>query len=165
MIDDSKLLANALAYSDGSGTGLREEAKLGHGTDGSVWTTRHQTAVKALALPATFERELAAYVRLDELEIRRLHGHYIPQLLGHDHERLVLEMTIVQPPFLLDFGKAYVDRTPPYWNDAQLMANAREEWADLFDERWPDVVALLGALESFGIYYVDPRPGNIVFSD
>ncbi|QDT70269.1 hypothetical protein MalM25_32150 [Planctomycetes bacterium MalM25] len=163
MFNDSRLLINATAYCDRNGTGLLKEAKLGHGTDGAVWATAHGTAVKAFELATTYSRELAAYQRLAELRLRRLHGHYIPHLLNFDDELLVIEMTIVRPPFLLDFGKAYVDRPPPYWDDSQLVANARAEWAELFGERWPDVAALLGALQETGVYYVDPRPGNIHF--
>lgn len=140
-----------------------KEAKLGHGTDGAVWSTAHGTAVEAFELTTTYAREYDAYQRLAELGLRRLHGNYIPHLLGHDDELHVIDMTIVQAPFLLDFGKAYVDRPPPYWDDPQLVANARAEWAELFGERWPDVAALLAALEQIGLYYVDPRPGNIHF--
>lgn len=163
MFDDSNLLGKAKAYCKDNGRVLLPKAKLGHGTDGAVWSTTIDSAVKALNLHSTYLREVAAYERLAEKKITKLHGLNVPELLGYDEELLVIEMTIVQPPFLLDFGKAYVDRQPPYWDDAQLVANAHEEWASLFDDRWPDVVALLGALESLGIYYVDPRPGNIVF--
>lgn len=65
-------------------------------------------------LRSTYERELAAYRRLHEIGWEQLHGLNIPHLLNFDNERLVIEMTIVHPPFLLDFGKAYVDRPPPY---------------------------------------------------
>ena len=32
-------------------------------------------------------------------------------------------MTIVSPPFLLDFGKVYLDSPPPYWDDLEIMSN------------------------------------------
>lgn len=163
MIDDSLLFKNACQYADLIGTRLRREAKLGHGTDGAVWATTRKTAIKALGWQPTYQREVAAYERLAERQLTKLHGLNIPELFGYDDELLTIEMTIVRPPFLLDFGKAYVDRQPPYWDDPQLVANAHEEWESLFDERWPDVAALLGAMELLGIYYVDPRPGNIVF--
>ena len=127
MIDDSLLFKNACRNADLIGTRLRREAKLGHGTDGAVWATTRKTAIKALSLQATYQREVAAYERLAERKISKLHGLNVPELLGYDEELLVIEMTIVQPPFLLDFGKAYVDRQPPYWDDAQLVANAHEE--------------------------------------
>lgn len=165
MNDDSLLLDAASEYSNRNGTQLVKEAKLGHGTDGAVWRTSHQTAVKAFELERTYQRELAAYRRLSEHNMRRLHGFFVPLIVGHDDDLLVIEMTIVQPPFLLDFGKAYVDQPPPYWDDPQLMENARLEWSELFDERWPEVEALLQALQMIGVYYVDPRPGNIVFAD
>jgi hypothetical protein len=31
-----------------------------------------------------------------------------------------------------------------------------------FGKKWPDVQSLLAALESFQIYYLDPKPQNIV---
>lgn len=165
MIDDSRLLANATRYCHDNDLLILPKAKLGFGTDGSVWRTSRRTAVKGLYLEQTFSREVTAYQRLAECGLNTLHGLAIPELLGNESDLLVIEMTILRPPFLLDFGKAYVDRPPPYWNDEQLMANAYREWEELLDERWQEVAALLGALQSLGIYYVDPRPGNIVFRD
>lgn len=164
MFNDSNLFTNAKRYAEHNGITIESKEKLGFGTDGTVWDSSRNSAVKALYLERTFQRELDAYKRIAEHGLDSLHGLFIPQILGHDDELLVIEMTIVQPPFLLDFGKAYVDQKPPYWDDPQLVANARAEWAELFEDRWPEVESLLAALEKYGIYYVDPRPGNIVFS-
>jgi hypothetical protein len=36
---------------------------------------------------------------------------------------------------------------------------------DDFGKNWPTVRSLLAALESFQIYYLDPKPQNIVLGD
>ena len=74
-------------------------------------------------------------------------------------------MSIVSPPFLLDFGKVYLDSPPPYWNDAEIMANWHAEGKENFGPRWSQVLSLIGLLQKLGIWYVDPKPGNIMFSD
>ena len=74
-------------------------------------------------------------------------------------------MTLVRPPFLLDFGKVYIDHPPPYWGDTQLMANFHAEGRENFQSRWPVVLRALSILRGHGIYYVDPRPGNVTFGD
>jgi len=45
------------------------------------------------------------------------------------------------------------------------MANWRAEGRENFGDRWSIVMSLVRALQKFGIYYVDPKPGNIMFGD
>jgi hypothetical protein len=74
---------------------------------------------------------------------------------------VVIEMSIVVPPYLIDFGKVYIDkRSDPMWR-RQFELEGRER----FDERWPEVRRLLRLLELHGINYLDPKPGNISFPD
>ncbi len=54
------------------------------------------------------------YLRLRELQVESIRGHAVPQLLHFDDEFLAIEMTIVSPPFCLDFGGAYLDRPPDF---------------------------------------------------
>ena len=84
-------------------------------------------------------------------------------LLDFDDHLLAIEMEIVRPPFLLDFGKVYLDRPPPYADDTQLMATAHAAGKELIGKRWSQVLRVLAALQRFGIYYVDPKPANIDF--
>ena len=74
-------------------------------------------------------------------------------------------MTIVSPPFLLDFGKVYLDSPPPYWDNSEIMSNWHVEGRENFGERWSKVLSLIGWLQKYGIWYVDPKPGNIMFGD
>jgi len=161
MIDDSLLLARAQTYAQSRGILLQEEPRIGHGSDGSVWKTSRNSAVKAVANLPNYANELECYRRLRDAAVNHLHGFDIPVLEGFDDTLLIIEMTIVQPPYLLDFGKVYLDAPPPYWDDRKLRANAYQEWRERFDSRWEDVACVLGILEKYGIYYVDPRPGNI----
>ena len=86
----------------------------------------------------------------------------MPKLLDFDDNLLVVEMTIVSPPFLLDFGKVHLDRRPEF--SAETIAEWRESMKELFEDRWPEVRLLLAALERYGIYYLDAKPGNIMFA-
>jgi hypothetical protein len=72
-------------------------------------------------------------------------------------------MSIVARPFLLDFAGAYLDARPEFPEDkwADWEADKREQ----FEARWPDVKAVLAALETFDVFMVDVSPGNIAFLD
>lgn len=87
---------------------------LGHGLDGTVWETTRQSALKACYRLEAFQRERDCYRRLFEHDVVSLAGLSVPQLLDYDNRRQIIEMTIVFPPCILDFGKAYVDSPPDY---------------------------------------------------
>ena len=72
-------------------------------------------------------------------------------------------MTIVARPFILDFAKVYLDRPPDY--SPEVLADDEERNSEVFEERWREVKSLLWALRQYGIYYMDPKPGNIMFED
>ena len=69
-------------------------------------------------------------------------------------------MGVVKPPYLLDFGKAHFS-SPDF--SPEVMADWEEERRELFGARvWEESIRpLLWKLESLGIYYLDPKPGNI----
>lgn len=48
---------------------------------------------------ALYQRERDVYLRLENLALRRLGGFEIPRLTVCDDHLLIIEMTIVQPPF------------------------------------------------------------------
>lgn len=161
-IDDAKLLANAEAYAESKGIRVIRKQKLGYGSDGSVWRTSRPSAVKALHTEAKYRNELECYKRLSEANVSVLCGFHVPLLEGFADELLVIEMSIVTPPFLLDFGKVWIDQPPPYFFDPQQIANTQADARELFGRAWPDVQFVLYQLrKQFGIYYADPRPGNI----
>src|SRR2546423_7425129 len=81
-------------------------ALLGQGKDGSVWQTDCPSAVKIHLQAELYTREVQAYIRLAERDIAAIAGFNIPKLIGADDDLLAIEMSIVFPPYLLDFASA-----------------------------------------------------------
>lgn len=135
---------------------------LGFGIDGTVWRTT-KTAVKVFERDINYFCESGCYQRLQEFGVSQIEGLEVPQLVDCDDELNALEMTIVRPPYLLDFGKAWLDRPPNYSREDKAMweSQHREWWGD----DWPRVALILWILsEKYGIYYNDPKPGNLVLT-
>lgn len=129
------------------------------GNDGAVWESNQQTAIKALERRDSFIREKDAYLRLRELNVVDIQGFAVPILVDFVDTRQIVEMTVVFPPCILDFAKAYLDRPPEF--SAEVIRDWREQTADLFDDDWDTVECLLDDLQRFGIFYFDAKPGNI----
>jgi hypothetical protein len=165
MTDDSELLSRAEAYANSRGIRLIGKDMLGYGSDGSVWHSSRRTAIKALYRVKSFVHELECYRRLKAAGVRQVGVFDVPFLEDYDEELRIVEISIVQPPYLLDFGKVYLDQAPTHLYDEQMMANAHAEWHERFGERWSKVRHAMRMLEKHGIYYYDPRPGNVCFGD
>ena len=165
MSEKDLLLARAQTYVQSRRIALRTDATLGYGSDGTIWRSTRPSAVKVFEHNKSYQVEKGSYLRLQERGIEVLTGLTVPSLIDFDDELGVVEMEIVRPPFLLDFGKVYLDRPPPYWGDKQIIANMHVEGRELFGRNWSRVLSALAALRSLGIYYVDPKPGNISFGD
>ncbi len=82
---------------------------LGSGAEGFVFPTPAATAVKIFTYNEKFVRELSVYQRLREHNATDVLGFAIPRLVNFDANLLVIEMPLVQPPFLLDFAQAVLD--------------------------------------------------------
>jgi hypothetical protein len=165
MADASDLLLHAEEYAHFRSISLIGKDMLGYGSDGSVWTSSRRTAIKACYDSKRFALELESYLRLREAKVRHIGMFSVPGLEDFDDDLLVIEITVVQPPHLLDFGKVYLDFPPTHLYDEQMMANAYEEWTERFGDRWNKIQHAMKMLEQLGIYYYDPRPGNICFGD
>jgi len=141
---------------------LRIVDRLGGGTDGEVWTTNRKTAVKVFQSQKNYDMEVGCYQRLRDRGVKNIGQFTIPRLIQSDGTLLAIEMEIVTPPCLLDFGKAYLDGEPEHSNEtwAEHYATQREIWEDKFNE----VQSVLWTLRQLGIYYRDPKPGNIMFA-
>ena len=87
----------------------------------------------------------------------------IPQVRRTDEELFVIEMTIVSPPFVLDFAGAYLDKAPDYPED--VLEAWLAEKAEQFGERWPEVRRVVASFRKWGVYLADVKPGNIEFAD
>ena len=163
MSDDSELLLRAEPYANSRGIRLIGKDMLGYGSDG--WHSSRRTAVKAVYREKNFSQELECYRRLKAAGVRKVGALDVPFLEDFDEDRRIIEISIVQPPYLLDFGKVYLDQAPTHLYDEQMMANAHAEWNERFGKRWSEVRHAMRMLEKQGIYYYDPRPGNVCFGD
>ncbi|MCE9545327.1 MAG: type IV conjugative transfer system protein TraE [Planctomycetia bacterium] len=138
-----------------------ETVHMGFGQDGYLWATEQTTAVKVFARQGNYDRELGCYQRLSEHNITAIGNFRVPRFVGCNDELMIVEMSIVSPPFLLDFGKAYLDQRPDY--SPETIEYWEAEVKELFGDRIGEVKAALRALAAIGIYYYDAKLGNIKF--
>jgi hypothetical protein len=162
MADEPGLYSRAKVYAQNNGCRIVRKARLGGGTDGEVWRSTRPSAIKVVIGTKNYRDELESYQRLKSANIYRLCGFAIPRLIGWDDSLKAIEMSIVEPPYLLDFGKVYFDGPPTSIYDEERLKVGHAEAKANFGSNWPAVAQLLYALqEKVGIWYVDPKPANI----
>jgi hypothetical protein len=141
--------------------------RLGYGVQGIVFQARNQdegqSAIKVHSQETAYRRERNVYSRLRENGIVEIHGSHVPELLNHDDGRLILDMTVVDRPFVLDFGGAFLDFPPDFFDEvlAEWLAEKQEQ----FGHRWTETAAILRYLEDLGIFVIDVNPRNISWRD
>lgn len=165
-MDFSALLRRINQYAAQHGLIIHE--RLGHGIDGIVFKAECQSEAMFSALKAywqgrSFTQQLRAYLRLREHGVSTIRGSNVPQLIAFDDDLQVLEMTIVTPPYILDFAKATLDRGPDF--SEEVLADWQAAKAEEFGSRWPEVQAILRALEAIGVFMNDASPRNIAWPD
>lgn len=149
-------------YAESRFTELASQDYLGSGQDGAVWGTVRKTIVKAVERQPTYSNERDCYRRFQERGVTEIAGFAVPELIDFDDALQVIEMTFVDPPRVLDFGKVWIDRPPPYHDNPAVMSTNRARAMADYGEDWPAVAKLLAVLEgTYGIYYADPNWGNI----
>jgi hypothetical protein len=159
-------LKNTEAYA--ARHGLRIAAQLGFGIHGTVQVVedkikREKSAIKAHLEPDPYEREVSVYERLKQAGIANIQGFHVPQLIRTDRDLLVIEMSIVTRPFVLDFAGAYLDARPEF--SEEIWAEWEQQKREQFGERWRIVRAVMDAFEELDIYLADVTPNNIAFID
>ncbi|MCG8421710.1 MAG: hypothetical protein MJE77_27645 [Proteobacteria bacterium] len=132
---------------------------LGRGDQGEVFATTRRTAIKALHHDVDYRRERDVYLRLRERGVNAIRGCAVPQLQGFDDDLLVVEMTIVRPPCLVDFASAYLDTRPEFPPDVVAAEQMRHR--ETFGETWPLVAEIIEQLAGLGIHLMDISAGNI----
>jgi hypothetical protein len=162
MLEPAEQFELVKAYAQFKGIEVQCKDRLGAGIDGTVWSTQRSSAVKVLYSQKTFENELEAYKRLKAAEIRQLNEFHVPLLIDFDSDKRLIEISIVKPPYVLDFGKVYFDEPPTAIYTPQQLRQAEFEARHLYGADWPRVAKLLRRLQSdFGIWYLDAKPANI----
>jgi hypothetical protein len=135
--------------------------QLGWGGEGLVYATDVRTAIKSYRHAPLYENERNVYFRLRERGVAKVLQFAVPRLIANDDELLALEMSIVSPPFILDFAGAYLDRESPF--DSEQLQEWEAERAEIFGKRWPQVRRAYYTFQSFGILLNDLKPGNVSF--
>ncbi|MCI0642412.1 MAG: hypothetical protein L0Y72_02600 [Gemmataceae bacterium] len=166
MTQREELVRRAIQYAQSNNLTLGEQ--LGFGVHGIVYALKSepgagQPAIKIYERETDYCRERDVYLRLREHEVKAICGCNVPQLLSFDDHLLVIEMSMVKKPFVLDFAGAFLDFGPDF--SEEVMAEWRAEKVEQFGKRWPDVEAIIRELEEYGIHLVDVTPNNISFAD
>ena len=127
--------------------------------------TRERHAVKFFTRSDAYVRELQAYLLIQSAGIGEILGHQVPELIRHDDELQAIEMSVVQPPFLLDFAGAYPEDEAPDF-PPEVWEEWRADKAEQFGDRWPDAERVIDEFRKrVGLVLLDVNPGNIKFAD
>jgi hypothetical protein len=134
---------------------------LGWGVDGVIYLhPSAMTAIKVHARPEKFANELAIYRHLRSRKVFEVEGFAIPKLVNADTRLGVIEMSIVKPPFLLDFAGAYLNRKPDFPDE--VISEWWDRLRDLFEDDFPVAQSVFWTLwRHHKIYYWDMKPGNL----
>ena len=165
MVDRSELVRRASDYCRRAG--LQLGPQLGYGVHGTVFTAQSQSgpdrsAVKVHERDRFYRRERDVYRRLADEGVESVLDFRVPRMLDCDDDLWVIEMTIVTPPFVLDFAGAYLDAPPDY--SAEVLGDWEQEKREQFGQDWPTVQAILRRLQGFGVFLADVTPNNIRFA-
>lgn len=150
-----------MKYAAQKGIDVYLNKPLGEGTDGNVWPTNRKSAVKALLLEKNYVQERNCYQRLEHHRIDQIDGLTIPKLIDFDDELLIVEMEVVKPPYLLDFGKSYLDQSSPF--SQEELSSYHVSLSSYFPSAdIPRVKKICRILKTYyGIEYLDAKPKNI----
>jgi hypothetical protein len=137
----------------------------GPGQDGFVLRSDRLTAVKFFDRVERFNREHEVYRILSNKDIHDIAGHRVPTLVGADEDLRVLEMTIVERPFVLDFAGAKRPEEVPDFEQHVLDEHV-EHLQELFGDRWADAIHVAEMFrQATGFVLLDIHPGNVAFED
>lgn len=140
--DKSKLKAKADKFCSENNTIVTQE--IGFGTQGIVYQTAHNTAIKVYDLQSGYLREKSVYTRLKARKIDSIRGMSIPRIVGWNDDLFVFEMSVVSVP------------CDEVWH---------EQKAEEFGEHWEEAQAVIREIEHrAGICLADINSGNIKFA-
>jgi len=125
---------------------------LGSGTDGWVFSLEPHSVLKVHKTEARFRNELNVYQRLAEHQVNRVGALHVPELENYDAKRLIIEISYVTPPYLIDFGKSHLDHPPTFDDEARQLW--QQEIAYRFGSRCGDALQIyhvtVHSFSSFG---------------
>lgn len=137
--------------------------QLGSGIDGIVYTSSRATAIKVHSSDSAYRREISVYRRLREHGVHSINGFAVPQLIAYSDEHRVVEISIVQPPFVLDFAQSTLDQPPDF--SEEVMEQWFNDMEEAFGDRWPVAAEIYDEFKNrYGIYHLDLKPRNVHFA-
>ena len=137
----------------------------GPGQDGFVLESSNLTAAKFFDREDRYLRERDVYRVLAGKSIDQIAGHNVPRLIRAIDSIFVLELTIVERPFLLDFAGAKLPHEVPDF-EAHVIEQHHAHLRELFDSRWTDAIQVAEMFRiATGFTLLDIHPGNIAFAD
>ena len=101
------------------------------------------------------------YERLSQKQVSTILGFEVPEPLRFEDEFMAIEMTIVMPPFVLDFAGASLDAPMEFLDE--IWADWETTKQEQFGSQWETVKAILSERSRHGIHMLDPSPSNIWF--
>jgi len=147
--------------------GLHVTGRLGPGPgqDGNVYRTDRATAVKIFDREERFTREDAVYRILTNKGISIIAGHAVPEWINSDSSLWIIEMTIVDRPFLLDFASARTASEVPDW-EPHVLDEYYEGLKEKFGANWENALHVAAMFNvATGLFLMDLHPGNVAFVD
>lgn len=125
---------------------------MGSGTDGAVWATNRDTAIKVFDRERGYINERDTHLRLAEYGVtEKLNGFWIASMIGSNDELMIVEMDIMQrPPYIIDFAKVRLNSSPDFSETTQ--ADNDRQGLELFGENWAAAQSLMESLKSFLIF-------------
>jgi hypothetical protein len=161
---DEDMIEKAETYAAGRVRHLA--GRLGFGIHGIVFAieSNDHPGVSALKIhywEEPYRRERDVYRRLQDEGVMAICSLQVPEMIACDDDLLALEMTMVKPPFALDFAGAYLDFPPEF--SEEVWAEWRQKNEEQFGADWLMAQAVLAALEDLGIHMLDASPSNIRF--
>lgn len=142
--------------------------ELGCGVHGIVLATESQpekhiagvrSAIKVHHREGDYIRERDVYWRLQAHAVTSIRGCHVPRLLRWDDALFVIEMTIVTRPYVLDIAGARLDEKADF--SPEVLADWTADKSEQFGSRWPEVQAIIRALEGYGVVMLDVSPSDI----
>ncbi len=162
---DDDILAKIREYAARTRRVIIDE-NVGSGIHGSVVLLESDVQPGFTVLKMHFEegsylRERDVYLHLRDQEWHSVCGCDIPYLIACDDAELTLELSAVEPPYVLDFGQSYLYWRPEFSDD--VWEATYEKWREVFGDDWGKASAILDAFEAIDVYMLDPTPSNFRF--
>jgi hypothetical protein len=135
---------------------------LGKGIQGMVFSTLKPSALKIHHNETSYQLERDVYRRLFSFAVKKVDNFSVPALINFSDQLFAIEMSIVTPPYVLDFGGAYLDKPASYMSDPYKVNEWLKENQEVFGDDWPIAHAVIKKFQvDFGIFISDVNRGNI----